>query len=77
MNLFNRLCAWNDRRRARDVLQDYCEDRVKAIRALDEANRHADHALKDALRLEVEHFRSEFFGKRDPVRSAFVGRERV
>lgn len=72
MNLFNRICAWNDRRRARDYLQQICEDRIEARRKLDEANRLADRALLDAKKLEEEAFRQSFFAKRDPVRSAFL-----
>lgn len=75
MNLIKRIFAWNDRRRARDYLQQVCEDRVESLRKLDEINRKADRALQDAQRLEAEKFRREFFDKRNPVRSAFVSRE--
>lgn len=72
LNLFHSFCAANDRRRARDVLQDFCDDRVKALRALDKASRHADQALRDATDLEREQFRESFFSLRDPVRSGFI-----
>jgi hypothetical protein len=75
MKLLRKLFALNDRRRAREFLQHICDERVKARWALDEANRRADRALQDAQALEREQFREEFFGKRDPVRSAFVGRQ--
>jgi hypothetical protein len=73
MKIITRLFAGNDRRRARDCLQEICDERLKALRALDKAKRDADRALKDAQELELEHFRIEFFGKRNPVRSAFIG----
>lgn len=72
VNLFHKVCAVNDLRRARNTLQQFCDDRVAARRALDEATRRADRALRDAAELEREQFRTEFFGKRNPVRSAFV-----
>jgi hypothetical protein len=72
MTLFTRLFAWNDRRRARAYLQQVCDERIEARRKLDEANRKADRALKDAQKLEDEAFRQSFFAKRDPVRSAFI-----
>lgn len=72
MKLFFRFFEWNDRRRARDTLQQICDERLEARRKLEEANRRADRALQDAQKLEAERFRAEFFGKRDPVRSAFV-----
>lgn len=71
MNLYHRLCTWNDRRRARDTLQEFCDDRVKAIRALDEANRQAARALREASKLDTEQFRESFFGRRDPVHDGF------
>lgn len=73
MNLIHRFFAWNDRRRARDYLQQVCEDRVAARLKLDELDRKADRATQDAQKIEQERFRAEFFGKRDPVRSAFIG----
>jgi len=72
IRLFHAACAANDRRRARNTLQEFCEDRVKAIRALDEANRKAARALREAARLDTERFREAFFGRRNPVRSGFV-----
>ena len=75
MSTIQRLFAWNDRRRARAFLQQVCDERLEARLRLDEANRRADRALQDVQRLEAEKFRREFFDKRDPVRSAFVGRE--
>jgi len=72
MNLFHRLFAWNDRRRARDFLQQVCEDRVEARRKLDELDRKVDQAMRDAQRLNDEHFRESYFGKRDPIQSGFV-----
>lgn len=74
MKLFHRFFAHNDRRRARDCLQQICDERVAARRKLDEATRNADRALQEAKDLEREQFREEFFGKRDPIRSAFIGR---
>lgn len=71
MNLFRRLTAWNDRRRARDTLQEFCDDRVKALRALDEAHRQAARALREASKLDTEQFRESFFGQRDPVHAGF------
>jgi Zn-dependent oligopeptidase len=71
MNLFHRLCARNDRRRARDTLQEFCDDRVKALRALDEAHRQAARALREASKLDAEQFRESFFGQRDPVHAGF------
>ncbi|MFM0044068.1 hypothetical protein [Paraburkholderia sediminicola] len=76
MKLFHRLFAWNDRRRARAYLQQVCEERIEARRKLDDANRKADRALKDAQKLENEAFRESFFSSRDPVRSAFIGSAR-
>lgn len=73
MNVMRRFFARSDRRRARDCLQQICDERVKALRALDKAKRDADRALQDAKNLEREEFREDFFGKRDPVRSAFIG----
>jgi hypothetical protein len=73
MKLIRRMFARSDRRRARDCLQEICDERVKALRALDKAKRDADRALQDAQELEREQFREEFFGKRNPVRSAFIG----
>lgn len=72
MKLLHRLFAWNDRRRARHFLQEVCDDCFKARLALDDAKRTADRALQDAQRLETERFRIEFFGGRDPVRTAFI-----
>jgi hypothetical protein len=69
--LFSRIFAWNDRRRARAYLQQVCEERIKARLELDEANRRADRALRDAQRLEDESFRESFFNKRDPVHAGF------
>lgn len=69
--MFKRLFAWNDRRRARDTLQDFCDDRVKAIRAFDQAHRQANRALRDALAINREQFRDSFFGERDPVHAGF------
>lgn len=74
MKVMRRLFARSDRRRARDCLQEICDDRVKALRVLDKVLRDADRALRDAQELERERFREEFFSKRDPVRSAFLGR---
>lgn len=74
MKLLRQLFARIDRRRARDFLQHICDERVAARWALDEANRRADRALQDAQALEREQFREDFFGKRDPIRSAFIGR---
>lgn len=71
MKLMRRFFARSDRRRARDCLQEICDDRVKALRALDKAKREADRALREALELEREQFRESFFGRRDPVRSGF------
>lgn len=70
--MLERLFAWNDRRRARDTLQQFCDDRVAAIRALDQACRNADRALKDAQKLAAEQFRQSFFGRRDPVHAGFM-----
>lgn len=73
MKLIRRLFTWNDRRRARDYLQDVCEERAEMRRKLDEINRKADRALQDALELDFECFREQFFGKRDPVHTGFIG----
>lgn len=73
MKLLRKLFARNDRRRARDFLQHICDERVAARWALDKATRDADRALREAQELEREQFREDFFGKRDPVRSAFIG----
>lgn len=70
--MFNRLFAWNDRRRARDTLQQCCDDLFNARRAVDEAGRLADRALREAIELRREQFRESFFGKRDPVHAGFV-----
>jgi hypothetical protein len=70
--IIRRVSAAHDRRRARDTLQAFCDDRVAARRALHEAERRAERATREAIELEREQFRTEFFGKRDPVRSAFV-----
>lgn len=72
MKLFHRLFARSDIRRARDVLQQICDERVLAMRKLDETKRLADRALKEAMELEAEAFRAEFFGNRNLVRSAFL-----
>lgn len=74
MKLFHRFFARNDRLRARDCLQQICDERVAARRKLDEATPNADRALQEAKDLEREQFREEFFGKRNPIRSAFIGR---
>lgn len=71
IRLFRAACAANDRRRARDTLQGFCEDRVHALRALDEAHRKADRAMREACKLDAEQFRQSFFARRDPVRSGF------
>lgn len=73
MNLFRRIFSRSDRRRARDYLQQVCEDRMLARRKYEEASRAADRALKEAMELEAEAFRTEFFGNRNLVRSAFLG----
>jgi hypothetical protein len=64
--------ARSDRRRAREFLQQICDERIAARRALDDATRRADRALKDAQALEQEQFRQEFFGRRNPVGAAFT-----
>jgi hypothetical protein len=68
---FHAACDANDRRRARNTLQEFCEDRVKALRALDQANRYADRAMREAAELECEQFPRAFFGHRDLVRTGF------
>jgi hypothetical protein len=73
MNLFRRIFLRSDTRRARAYLQQVCDDRVIALRRLDETKRLADRALKEAMELEAEAFRVEFFGNRNLVRSAFLG----
>lgn len=75
MKFLHRFFAWNDRRRAREYLQHVCDERLAARLKLEEAERKADRALQDAQKLEAERFREEFFGKRNPQRSAFLGRE--
>jgi hypothetical protein len=70
--LFHKACAARECRRARNTLQAFCEERVAARRALDEANRRADRALRAAAELEREQFRVEFFGPHNPVRSAYM-----
>ncbi len=72
MNLFRRIFLRSDTRRARAYLQQVCDDRVIALRKLDETQRMADRALKEAMELEAEAFRVEFFGNRNLVRSAFL-----
>lgn len=72
MNLFHRLFALNDRRRARDFLQHACDDWLEARRKFDEATRRADRALRDAQDVEPARYCKEFFGKRDPVRTGFA-----
>lgn len=72
MLAIKQVFAWNDRRRARDTLQEFCDDRLKAIRALDQANRQAARAMREASKLDTEHFRQSFFGRRDPVHAGFM-----
>lgn len=72
IRLIRAACAANDRRRARNLLQDVCDDLLAARRAEDEAKRRVERATRDAIQLECEQFRDEFFGGRDPVRSAYV-----
>ncbi|QGZ66312.1 hypothetical protein [Paraburkholderia acidisoli] len=72
MKTIKRLVDWNDRRRAREAVQAYCDDRVKAIRALDTAHRLALRATEEAAKLEAEQFRAAFFGGRDQVHSGFM-----
>lgn len=70
--LFRKICAHNDQRRARIALQDICDERVIARRRAAQLDRDAERALRDAVELEREHFREEFFGRRNPVRAGFV-----
>jgi len=72
MKLLHRFFVRSDSRRARDYLQQVCDERVIALRKLDETKRLADRALKEAMELEAEAFRIEFFGNRNLVRSAFL-----
>jgi hypothetical protein len=69
--LFRKFWLRSDERRARDTLQEICDDRVVARRRLDQLNRDADRALREAQELELERFRVSFFGRRNTVRSAF------
>jgi len=69
---FHAACAANDRRRARNALQEVCDDRVQAIRALDRSLRNANRAMREAAKLDVEQFREAFFGRRDPVHAGFM-----
>lgn len=62
----------NDQARARDALQDICDERVAAKRRFEQLNRDADRALREAQALEQEQFRASFFGNRNVVRSAFL-----
>lgn len=72
MNTIKRLVDWNDRRRAREAVQAYCDDRVKAIRALDTAHHLALRATEEAAKLEAEQFRVAFFDNRDQVHTGFI-----
>lgn len=69
---FRKFWLRSDRARARDALQDICDERVAARRRLEKLNRDADRALREALDIERESFRESFFGKRNLVRSAFL-----
>lgn len=71
MKLLHRFFVRSDSRRARDYLQQVCNEYVIAKRKKDEIERLADRALKEAMELEAEAFRIEFFGNRNLVRSAF------
>lgn len=72
MKLMRRLFARSDRRRARDYLQQVCDERVAAVRALDDTKRRADRALQEAQVLDREKFREQFFTRRNPVRSGYL-----
>lgn len=72
LTLFRKACAANDRRRARNTLQDICDDRVSARRRAQELDRAAERALTEAIDLEREQFRQGFFGRRDPVHAGFI-----
>jgi hypothetical protein len=69
---FRKFWLRSDRARARNVLQDICDERVAARRRLEKLNRDADRALHEAQALELEQFRESFFGRRNVVRSAFL-----
>jgi len=69
---FRKFWFRNDQQRARDMLQEICEERIAARRKLEKLNRDADRALRDAQMLELERFRESFFGNRNVVRSAFL-----
>jgi hypothetical protein len=71
MSLFKRLWAWNDRLRARDFLQQACEDVMEARLKFDEAKQRADRALQDAKDLEPVRYCKQFFRTRDPVHAGF------
>jgi hypothetical protein len=71
--LFRKFWLRSDERRARDTLQEICDDRVATRRRLDQLNRDADRALREAQALELERFRVAFFGRRNTVRSGFHG----
>ncbi|MBN3757175.1 hypothetical protein G3N95_29830 [Paraburkholderia sp. Tr-20389] len=72
MSLFHRLFARNDRRRARDTLQQCCDDLFNARRSVDEARRMADRALREAVELDREQFRQSFFGHLNPVHAGYM-----
>jgi len=71
LKLFRAACAANDRRRARDTLQDCCDERVKARLALGRAERNTERALREALDLETQCLCTPFFERRDPVHVGF------
>lgn len=71
INLFRAACAANDRRRARDTLQDYCDERVKARLALERVERNAERALREALDLETQRLCTPIFEQRNPVHLGF------
>lgn len=72
MNTIQRLFARNDRRRARDTLQQCCDDLFTARRSVDEAWRMADRALREAVELDREQFRISFFGSRNPAHAGYM-----
>lgn len=73
MKFFRKFWLRNDQARARDALQDICDDRIAARRKMEQLDRDAERALVDAKNLETERFRLSFFGRRNPVRSGFIG----
>lgn len=71
MNLIISMFHRSDLSRSRAMVHEMTEERIKARRRLDDAERKAARALEDAKRVEEEDFRMKFEKRLEP-QSAFL-----